>query len=221
MISGNALDNDTDRNPIDFLTVTSVDGITFIGNFTVTTDSGGSLQIFSDGSYVYTPATDFIGTESVEYSINDGNGGIDVAAIHLSVFDAPPVVEHDINITTINVPVNGNVLVNDITDTGDVLIIGDGSGNPIAAATTMTTDQGGTIVINPDGTYIYTPGTDFTGEDTITLEVCDGQGNCVASELVIDVVDPIAQTENTPPVCLLYTSPSPRDLSTSRMPSSA
>ena len=27
--------------------------------------------------------------------------------------------------------------------------------------------------------------------------------------------------ENTPPVCLLYTSPSPRDLSTSRMPSSA
>ena len=36
-------------------------------------------------------------------------------------------------------------------------------------------------------------------------------------------VEPIAPAEITDPakVCLLYTSPSPRDLSTSRMPSSA
>ena len=51
-MSGNALDNDTDPNLLDMLTVTSVDGITFIGSFTTTTNSGGTLQIFNDGSYV-------------------------------------------------------------------------------------------------------------------------------------------------------------------------
>ena len=35
------------------------------------------------------------------------------------------------------------------------------------------------------------------------------------AEAVLDTFD------NNPPPCLLYTSPSPRDLSTSRMPSSA
>ena len=128
------------------------------------------------------------------------------------MFDLPPQAEDDINDTSINLPVDGNVLTNDSSEPDDDLVIGDGSGNPITGPTTMTTDQGGMLVINPDGTYTYTPATDFVGEDTITLEVCDEGGNCVTSELTIDVVDPAANPLNTPPIaCLLYTSPSPRD----------
>ena len=41
----------------------------------------------------------------------------------------------------------------------------------------------------------------------------------VSGEVDLTVV--IASQEGVPGVCLLYTSPSPRDLSTSRMPSSA
>ena len=64
----------------------------------------------------------------------------------------------------------------------------------------MTTNQGGTLVINPDGTYVYTPATDFTGEDSIMLEVCDENGNCVNSELVIEVSDSTTNPQNTPPI---------------------
>ena len=50
---------------------------------------------------------------------------------------------------------------------------------------------------------------------------------CVSDRCQIDVREGmhyavrVAQVSNTCQICLLYTSPSPRDLSTSRMPSSA
>ena len=171
----------------------------------VPTPNGGVFELFANGDYLYVPATDFIGTESVQYTISDGNSGSDTATVYLTVFDQPPQLEDDINNTTVNVPVDGNVLINDSSEPGDDLTVADGSGNPITGPTMMATTQGGQILINPDGTYTYTPPANFVGEDSIVLEVCDENGNCANSELT----------------CLLYTSPSPRDLSTSRMPSSA
>ena len=55
----------------------------------------------------------------------------------------------------------------------------------------------GELNFNSDGTFVYTPDPDFFGSDSVTYDVTDSVS------------------------CLLYTSPSPRDLSTSRMPSSA
>ena len=85
---------------------------------------------------------------------------------------------------------------------------------------------------------------DFTcadvGNNTVTLTVVDVNGNvstCTATITVEDNVNPTANCQNLTVQldasgnvsitaaqvdnCLLYTSPSPRDLSTSRMPSSA
>jgi len=200
-VSGNALDNDTDLNG-DTLVVNAIDGTPVLGagGVTVATASGGSVAILADGSFVYTPGTDFTGTETLEYTISDGNGGSDTATLYLSVFDQVPQPEDDINLTQINSPVDGNVLVNDSSDPGDDLVIGNGSGAPITGPTVMLTAQGGQLIISPDGSYTYTPPTDFVGEDTITLEVCDEGGNCANSELVIDVVDSTASPLNTPPV---------------------
>ena len=145
-------------------------------------------------------------------------GGTDTATIHLSVFNLPPQLEDDINNTSLNQSVDGNVLTNDLSDPNDALAIGDGAGNLITAAITMTTDQGGTLVINPDGTYTYTPPAGFIGEDSVTIEICDSFGACVDSTLTIEIIDSTASQDNT---CLLYTSPSPRDRTRSRMPSSA
>jgi len=49
--------------------------------------------------------------------------------LNLSVFDLPPQVEDDINNTTVDTPVSGNVLTNDTSEPGDTLTVGDGSGN--------------------------------------------------------------------------------------------
>ena len=46
-------------------------------------------------------------------------------------------------------------------------------------------------------------------------------GNESADDLATDILEVLTEGSNVPEACLLYTSPSPRDLSTSRMPSSA
>ena len=74
--------------------------------------------------------------------------------------------------------------------------------------TGLTIDAGnGVLVDNADGTWSYTPAADDDADVSFTYTITDG-------------VDSIAGTA-TLDICLLYTSPSPRDRQKSRMPSSA
>ncbi|MDO6455442.1 cadherin-like domain-containing protein, partial [Neptunomonas phycophila] len=61
-------------------------------------------------------------------------------------------------------PVTVDVLANDSDVEGDTLTVDS------ASATN------GTVAINPDGTITYTPDANFTGSDTITYTVTDGNG---------------------------------------------
>jgi hypothetical protein len=56
-------------------------------------------------------------------------------------------------------PVAGNVLDND------------GTASAVVASTTPT--NGGTVVVNPDGSFVYTPAAGFTGTDTFTYTTTD------------------------------------------------
>ena len=93
----------------------------------------------------------------------------------------------------------------------------------IDATSDFTLDAGGNIEINADGgTVTFKDGASSLG--TITSS---GYSGTAAVATTVTVSDSDANT-NFPVVfhdesnaCLLYTSPSPRDLSTSRMPSSA
>ena len=67
------------------------------------------------------------------------------------------------------------------------------------------------------------------GIHQITLEVCDTSNNCAIETRTIELTNspPLLTVDTTPDIsawgtlCLLYTSPSPRDRQKSRMPSSA
>ena len=64
------------------------------------TTQGGTIEIASDGSYVYTPAANFYGIDSVDYTVTDGNN-TDVGTLTIlvtSVNDAP--VASDTSIIT-------------------------------------------------------------------------------------------------------------------------
>ena len=54
------------------------------------------------------------------------------------------------------------------------------------------------------------------GQATVTSRV-----NGIIGEMLVGLDKPVNKTTQLFQICLLYTSPSPRDLSTSRMPSSA
>ena len=166
------LTNDTDPDG-DPLTVTTA------------TASNGTVTINPDGTLRYVPNANFNGTDSIVYTISDGNGGFSTAAVIVtvsSVNDAP-VATNDVARTNEDTPVRVNVLANDTDPDGDPLTV------------TAASAPNGTVVINPDGTITYTPRANFNGTDTITYTISDGKGGTSTATVTV-TVDPV----NDPPV---------------------
>jgi hypothetical protein len=144
----------------------------------------------------FTPNPTFTGRDSVCYIVCDNQGGCDTVKVVFNVTpnNHPPVATNDINNTTKNTPTTGNVLVNDRDQDNDAITA---NTTPIQAPTN------GTIVLNPNGSYTYTPNPTFVGTETIKYSVCDNgtPSRCDTATLVIEVreANPPAGT-NTPPV---------------------
>lgn len=84
--SSSVLANDSDSDG-DTLTV---------ADFDVTSSNGGTVSMGVGGTFSYTPATGFSGTDSFSYTVSDGNGGTDTAVVSLNV---QPVAETPFYVT--------------------------------------------------------------------------------------------------------------------------
>lgn len=176
--------NDDPTAENDFATVLedSLDNIVdVLANDTSDPDTGETLAVQSVGSAAngtvvldasvvkYTPNAGYVGSDSFTYTITDGNGGTDTATVDVTVGgtnDAPvansdtATTEEDTATTTVN------VLANDTdVDGDDVLSVCDAD---------TTSEEGGTVVNNGDGTFTYTPPANFNGTDSFQYFVCDG-----------------------------------------------
>ncbi len=128
--------------------------------------ANGTVIVNADGSYTYTPATNYNGNDSFIVTVSDGNGGTDTITVNISVapVNVAPVGP-DQNITTDeNTPVNGAIIATDAD--GDTLsyVL---SGSP----------ANGTVILNTvTGTYTYTPNSGYSGSDSFVVTVSDGNG---------------------------------------------
>jgi uncharacterized protein YegL len=136
---------------------------------TYDTAQGGTIVIAADGSYTYTPAANFNGVDSVEYTVTDGEFS-DVGMLTINVSpanDAPVAVDDTVN------AVEDTIFSSTIDlDANDYDIDGD---DLTVVAGTYDTTQGGTIVIASDGSYTYTPAANFNGVDSVDYTVTDGE----------------------------------------------
>src|SRR6476620_8216142 len=87
------------------------------------------------------------------------------ACSHVAVNDKPVAVD-DIFPTDEDTPVSGTVAGNDSPS-------GDG-GNTWSKASDPTN---GTVVVNPDGTFTYTPNANFNGDDSFNYTITDADGD--------------------------------------------
>ena len=162
------------------------------GTLTYTAPSDGAtmsdlivaLPINSDG--ISEAPEDFV----VSLSNAGGSTGqtptIDPAAAEVtSTINGSPVTSPDDYFTSINTPLSGNVLANDSDPESDVLTVTHVDGQPIGGP--IATDCG-TVVMNSDGSFIFTPNPGMSGIDTFEYTVVDSAGN-VETETVTIVIN--------------------------------
>jgi hypothetical protein len=149
------------------------------------TNIQGTITLTPDGILHYTAPATFVAYEQIQYYIQS-HGAIpsyDTATVTIQLYESinensPPTAIDDVISATENTTANGNVAINDFdVDAGQTLTFSIGT---IAA-------MHGTVVINPNGTYNYTPNTGFLGADNFTYMVCD-DGNpqeCVEATVYV------------------------------------
>jgi len=67
----------------------------------------------------------------------------------------------------VDVPLNSSVMSNDSDPDGDVITVADVNGVAATSVQTIITSAGGTVALNTDGTFTYTPLPGFIGEGDI------------------------------------------------------
>jgi len=150
----------------------------------------GTLTLNTDGSFTYTPAVNYNGGDSFTYRASDGSLESTVATVTLTVTavnDAPVATDDAYSTaedTALTVAAPG-ALGND----------SDPDHNPLSAVL-VSGPSHGTLTLNPDGSFTYTPTTNHTGSDSFTYQASDGT---LASELAT-VTLTVTAVNDTPTV---------------------
>jgi hypothetical protein len=144
--------------------------------------SNGSLTLIGNGSFNYTPNSNFNGIDSFTYRGNDGGANSHVTTVFITVqsVNDPPVANDGTYSTdqdtmlTVRAP---GVLGNDSDVDGDNLTasLDDDVGN-------------GTFALQPDGSFTYSPDIGFFGTDTYSYSACDNRGLCDTARATITVL---------------------------------
>lgn len=151
----------------------------------VTDPTNGAVVLNTDGSFTYTPNNNFHGTDTFTYKANDGQLDGNTATVTITV-NAPPVAVDDSGFvvnenTTLNVPASG-VLANDT----------DAESNNLTALK-VSDPANGTVTVNSNGSFTYTPNANFHGTDSFTYKANDGQADSNVATVTITVnVLPVA-----------------------------
>ena len=174
------LNNDSDLDVGDTLTVTSVDTSGTVGAVTAW-NADGSFTYNPNGQFEYLQAGGST-TDSFTYMVSDGYGGNDTATVAITVngVNDPPVAVNDSAIIKEDTPVIIDVLNNDSDVEGDTL-------------TVDSVTQGTNGSVSNNGSYVvYTPALGFNGTDSFSYTVSDGNGGTDTATVSVTVVDAFA-----------------------------
>ncbi|GAA0394894.1 hypothetical protein GCM10009133_00070 [Cocleimonas flava] len=167
----NVLANDTDPDG-DTLSVESIVQPTV-----------GSAVLNNDGTILFNPEGN-IGSITVFYTVSDGRGGTDVAALTVASTDpndgndAYPSITNEVVTTPKNTAIFIDVLANDSDADGDVLILDQ-----------ISPPDNGTAVKQSGGGVLYTPNPGFVGTDIFYYGVHDGHGHNGSGNVTITVTE--------------------------------
>ncbi|MCW8924828.1 MAG: Ig-like domain-containing protein [Xanthomonadales bacterium] len=183
------LDNDNDVNGDELTAVLGTDA------------ANGTLTLSSDGTFTYTPNTDFCGEDSFTYKANDGAADSNEATVTIEV-NCPPVIvlsegEADLGSQTVQYSdeVYLSIQVEDPDDSSTELLV---SGTPTASTGSLGLTKDGCYQLPPDYsvsrcTFRYTGQVLDPGYETHTITFTPkdsvGKGTPATFKLTINAED--------------------------------
>ncbi|MGF1884272.1 Ig-like domain-containing protein, partial [Vibrio splendidus] len=139
-----------------------------------TEPSNGTVVVDKNGDWTYTPDENYNGNDSFTVVVSDGQGGTDTITVNIGVTpvnDLP--VGEDVSVTTDeDTPVSGSLTATDADN--DQLTFSKG-----------TEPSNGSVVVDENGNWTYTPDENYNGSDSFTVVVDDGKGG--TDTITVDV----------------------------------
>ena len=153
------------------------------------------MSLNTDGSFTYTPSGNYNGSDSFVYKVNDGAADSNLATVSLTITavnDAPAATAES------------------YTTAEDTALIVDAASGLLKDATDIDGDRSsgcpgqrtvhGSLSLNTDGSFTYTPSGNYNGSDSFVYKVNDGaaDSNLATVTLTITAVNdaPAATAES-------------------------
>jgi VCBS repeat-containing protein len=168
-----------------------LDRLTFTAGDTFASVATDAEVASSNAFIVYSAATGNLFYNANGSADGLGNGGqfavlsnrptLQSTNVEVTSLNNPPVATNDSYSTDEDTPltVSNGVLSNDPDPDGDSLI-----------ATVLGSTSNGALVLNPNGSFTYTPNANFNGVDSFTYQVSDGNGG-TATGTVSLIINPV------------------------------
>lgn len=139
----------------------------------------GSITLVGD-VVTYNPVNDYVGSDSVTYTVVDGQGGSAQGLVELTVSDAtsPMVIREDTRKAVAGTRKYFRVLSNDDS----------GGRGPLTIVKVTAPASGATVSVAKDAQrVVYRAKKSFAGRDTFTYKVRDRRGNKATATVVVTV----------------------------------
>ncbi|TAL43196.1 MAG: calcium-binding protein, partial [Methylovulum sp.] len=157
-----------------------------LGAFSYQWQSNGQAVAGAIGSSYLLGAGDVGKSISVLVSYTDGGNtmeslvSLETSAVSAQIQQDAPVANNDSVVTPEEKPVKVSAVANDTDANNDMLAI---------SAFDATSANGGSIVLNTDGSLTYMPAHDFSGTDSFTYRVSDGSAESNTATVSVTVLD--------------------------------
>jgi gliding motility-associated-like protein len=162
VVTGNILENDSD--PVENTSMSS-------NTVLLQGATNGVFVIDSEGNFTYTPNPGFTGQDTIVVAVCDSGFPLpeiclpDTVVIFINdSINEPPNITND-SITIFEDQTFSASFLNDDFDPDGTTLLAD--------TIPLSGPNHGTVDINPDGTFTYTPDSNYFGVDTIIVNVCD------------------------------------------------
>ena len=162
------------------------------------TSKYGTASITNTNSILYTPSDKYTGKDTLIYSRSNISSDAcntvlsDTAIVFITIVNQPPTAGNDSIVTYACTLVDIDIKANDVDPEGKTLTV-----------VFVTNPTNGTVALNTNGKYRYTPNANFTGTDQFTYKVKDGStDSLVSNTATVKITISAVANPNTSPVAV-------------------